>query len=179
MDLLLILLLNSQKNLHPHRPCQILPPTTPDPMMKAICQVWPPTTSAPMTNAIKMKRVTTLCFSRRLRNQKPRWFGDKLERCHERSIDNLPLDKKAAQIVQQGHPLAKKLPLWLNLRPSAYQPLIYHGVFTSFQPHGPVSVEALDKAKDVIFDIKLLKVTRQNNNHVVKENKNGCIMDKV
>jgi hypothetical protein len=76
-----------------------------------------------------------------------------LERCHERNIDNLPLDKYAAQIVQQGHPLAKKLPLRLNLRPSAYQPLIYHGVFTSFQRHGPVSAEALNKAKEVIFDI--------------------------
>ncbi len=29
----------------------------------------------------------------------------------------------------------------------------------------------LDKAKEVIFDIKLLKVTHPNNNHVVKENK--------
>ncbi len=56
------------------------------------------------------------------------------------------------------------------MRPSAYQRLIYHGVFTSFQHRGPVSVEALDKAKEVIFDIKLLKVTRQNNNYVVKEN---------
>ncbi len=56
------------------------------------------------------------------------------------------------------------------MRPFAYQRLIYHGVFTSFQSHGPVSVEALDKAKEVIFDIKLLKVTRPNNNHVVKEN---------
>jgi hypothetical protein len=34
-----------------------------------------------------------------------------LKRCHEQNIDNLPLDKNAAQIVQQGHPLAKKLPL--------------------------------------------------------------------
>jgi hypothetical protein len=34
-----------------------------------------------------------------------------LERCHERNTDNLPLDKNAARIVQQGHPLAKKLPL--------------------------------------------------------------------
>jgi hypothetical protein len=56
------------------------------------------------------------------------------------------------------------------LRPSAYQRLIYHGVFTSFQCHGPVSVEALDKAKEIIFDIKLLEVTHPNNNHVVKEN---------
>jgi hypothetical protein len=56
------------------------------------------------------------------------------------------------------------------LRPSAYQRLIYHGVFTSFQCHGPVSVEALDKAKEVIFDIQLSKVTHPNNNHVVKEN---------
>jgi hypothetical protein len=32
-----------------------------------------------------------------------------LERCHERNIDNLPLDKNAAQIVQQGQPLAKKM----------------------------------------------------------------------
>ncbi len=36
-----------------------------------------------------------------------------LERCHEQNIDNLPLHKNAAQIVQQGHPLAKKLPLLL------------------------------------------------------------------
>jgi hypothetical protein len=45
-----------------------------------------------------------------------------------------------------------------------------HGVFTSFQHYGPVSVEALNKAKEVIFDVQLLKVTRPNNNHVVKEN---------
>jgi hypothetical protein len=38
-----------------------------------------------------------------------------LERCHERNINNLPLDKNAAQIVQQGQPLAKKRPLQLNL----------------------------------------------------------------
>ncbi len=56
------------------------------------------------------------------------------------------------------------------MRPSAYQRLIYHGVFTSFQCHGPVSVEALDKAEEVISDIKFLKVTHPNNNHVVKEN---------
>jgi hypothetical protein len=56
------------------------------------------------------------------------------------------------------------------LRPFAYQRLIYHGVFTSFQRHGLVSVEALDKAKDFIFNIKLLKVTCPNNNHVVKQN---------
>jgi hypothetical protein len=36
--------------------------------------------------------------------------------------------------------------------------------------NGPVSVEALDKVKKVIFDIKPLKVTHPNNNHVVKEN---------
>ncbi len=60
MDLLLILLLNSQENLHPHHHFQVLNPTTPAPMMKAICQVLPPTTSAPMTNAIKLKRVTTM-----------------------------------------------------------------------------------------------------------------------
>jgi hypothetical protein len=34
-----------------------------------------------------------------------------LERCHERNIYNLPLDKNAAQIVQQGQPLAEKRPL--------------------------------------------------------------------
>jgi hypothetical protein len=102
-----------------------------------------------------------------------------LERCHESNIDNLLFDKNAAQIVQQGHPLAKRLPLWLNLRPSTYQCLSYHGVFTSFQHHGPVSVEALDKAKEVIFDIKLIKVTHLNNNHVVIGKSNGCIMDKI
>jgi hypothetical protein len=80
------------------------------------------------------------------------------------------LTKNAAQIVQQGHPLAKKRPLQLNLRPSASQRLIYHDVFTSFQRHGPVSVEALDKVKEVIFDIQLSKVTCLNNNHVVKGN---------
>ncbi len=74
-------------------------------------------------------------------------FEVNLERCHEPDIDNLPFDKNADQIIQQGHPLAKRLSLWLNLRPSASQHLIYHGVFTSFQRHGPVSVEALDKVK--------------------------------
>ncbi len=37
-----------------------------------------------------------------------------LKRCYEGNIDNLPLDKNAAQIVQQGQPLAKKRPLLLN-----------------------------------------------------------------
>ncbi len=55
------------------------------------------------------------------------------------------------------------------MRPSASQHLINHDVFTSFQCHGSVSVEALDKVKKVIFDIKPLQVTCPNNNHVVKE----------
>ncbi len=57
------------------------------------------------------------------------------------------------------------------MRPSAFQRLIYHGFLTSFQRHGPVSVEALNKAKEVIFGIQLSKVIRpKNNNHVVKKN---------
>ncbi len=48
--------------------------------------------------------------------------------------------------------------------------MIYHGVFTSFQQHGPVSVDALLNAMEVILDIQLVKVTRPNNNHVIKEN---------
>jgi hypothetical protein len=56
------------------------------------------------------------------------------------------------------------------LRLFASQRLIYHGVFTSFQRHGPVSVDLLFKAIKVIMDIKLVKVTLPNNNHVVKEN---------
>jgi hypothetical protein len=55
-----------------------------------------------------------------------------LERFHYPNIGT-PLDKNAAQIIQQGHLLAKKLPLQLNLRPSASQRLIYGSVFTSFQ----------------------------------------------
>ncbi len=97
-------------------------------------------------------------------------FEVNFEGRHLPNIDNLPLDKNSAQIVQQGHPLAKRLPLQLNLRPSASQHLIYHGVFTSYQRHGPVSVEVLNKVKKVIFDIKPLKVTCPNNNHVAKEN---------
>jgi hypothetical protein len=53
---------------------------------------------------------------------------------------------------------------------SLHSHMIYHSASTSFQHHGPVSVEVLNKAKEVIFDIKLLKVTRPNSNHVVKEN---------
>jgi hypothetical protein len=34
-----------------------------------------------------------------------------LERFHDPNIEILPLDKNAPQIVQRGHPLAKKLPL--------------------------------------------------------------------
>jgi hypothetical protein len=37
-------------------------------------------------------------------------FEINLERRHEPDIDNLPFDKNPAQIVQQGHPLAKRLP---------------------------------------------------------------------
>jgi hypothetical protein len=106
-----------------------------------------------------------------------------LERFHDPNIEILPLDKNASQIVQRAHPLAKKLPLQLNLRPSASQHLINHDVFTSFQQHGPVSVDALLNAMEVILDIKLVKVTRPNNNHVVKENqmvalwtKSKCIL---
>ncbi len=61
--------------------------------------------------------------------------------------------------------------------------MIYHGVFTSFQQHGTVSVDALLDAMEVILDIKLVKVTRPNNNHVVKGNqmvaswtKSKCIL---
>ncbi len=84
-----------------------------------------------------------------------------LERFHDPNIEILPLDKNATQIIQRGHLLAKKLPLQLNLRPSASQRLIYHGVFTSFQRHGPVSVDMLFNAMEVIFDMKLVKVTAQ------------------
>ncbi len=57
-------------------------------------------------------------------------FEVNLERHNEPNIDNLPFDKNAAQIVQQGHPLAKRLPLLFNLRPSASQHLIYHYFFS-------------------------------------------------
>jgi hypothetical protein len=107
-----------------------------------------------------------------------------LERFHNPNIEILPLDENSAQIVQRGHPLAKKLPLQLNLRPSASQRLIHHGVFTSFQQHCPVSVDALLKAMEVILDIKLVKVTRPNNNHFVKKNqmvaswtKSKCVLE--
>ncbi len=76
MDLLIIIPLNSQKNLHPHCPCQVPHPTTSAPMTKAICQVHHSKTSAPMTNAIKMKRVTTM-LHQKFGNQKCRWLGDK------------------------------------------------------------------------------------------------------
>jgi hypothetical protein len=130
-------------------------------MMKAICQVLPPTTSAPMTNAKKNEKSDDNASAEDCKTKNLDGLEINLERCHERNIDNLPLDKNAAQIVQQGHPLATKLPLQLNLRPSAFQHLIYHGVFTSFQCHGPVSVEALDKANEVIFDIQLSKLHAQ------------------
>ncbi len=76
MDLLMIIPLNSQKNLHPHCPRQVLHPTTSVPVMKAIRQVHHPKTSAPMTNAIKMKRVRTM-LHQKFRQPKRRWFGDK------------------------------------------------------------------------------------------------------
>ncbi len=38
-------------------------------------------------------------------------FEVNLEEHHVPNIDYLPLDKNAAQIIQQGHPLAKRLPL--------------------------------------------------------------------
>jgi hypothetical protein len=69
------------------------------------------------------------------------------------------------------------------LRPFASQRLIYHGVFTSFQEQGPVSVDAPLNVMKFILDVKLVKVTRPNNNHVVKENqmvaswtKSKCIL---
>jgi hypothetical protein len=86
--------LNSQKNLHPHCPCQVLHSTTSAPMMKAFCQVLPPMTSALMTNAIKMKRVTAMLHQK---IAKPKNLDDleiNLERCHKPNIDDLPLDKK-------------------------------------------------------------------------------------
>ena len=128
----MIIPLNSQKNLHPHHPRQVLHPTTSAPMMKAIRQVHHPKTSAPMTNAIKMKRDDN-ASSEVPATKNVDGLEINLERFHDPNIEILPLDKNAAQIVQQGHPLAKKLPLQLNLRPSASQCLIYHGVFTSFQ----------------------------------------------
>ncbi len=170
MDLLVIIPLNCQKNLHPRHPHQVLHPKTTASMMKAICQVHHPKTLAPMTNTIKMKRVTNNASSEVWATKNVDDLEINLERFHDPNIEILPFDENAAQIVQQGHLLAKKLPLWLNLRPSASQQLIYHGVFTSFQQHGPVSVDALLKAMEVILDIKLVKVTRPNNNHVVKEN---------
>ncbi len=133
MDLLMIIPLNSQKNLHPHCPCQVLHLTTSAPMMKAIRQVHHPKTSALMTNAIKMKKVTTMLHQKFQQPKNIDGLEINLERFHDPNIEILPLDKNAAHIVQRGYPLAKKLPLQLNLRPSASQHLIYHGVFASFQ----------------------------------------------
>jgi hypothetical protein len=95
MDLLLILFLISQKTLYLHRPRQVLPPTT----------------SAPMTKAIKMKRVMTMLQQKITKTKNLHGFEVNLEGRLVPDIDNLPLDKNAAQIVQQGHPLAKRLPL--------------------------------------------------------------------
>ncbi len=94
MDLLLILL-NSQKTLHLHCPRQVLPPTT----------------SAPMMRAIKMKKSDDNASSEDRKTKNLDGFEVNLEGRHVPDIDNLPLDENAAQIVQQGHPLAKRLPL--------------------------------------------------------------------
>ncbi len=71
------------KNLHPYCPHQVLHPTTPAPMMKAICQVLPPTTSAPMTNAIKMKRVMTMLQQKIAKPKDLDGLEINIERCHE------------------------------------------------------------------------------------------------
>ncbi len=107
MDLLMIIPLNSQKNLHPHHPWQVLHPTTSAPMTKAICQVHHPKTSAPMTNAIKMKRVTTMLHQKFGQPKNVDGLEINLVRFHNPNIEILPLDKNAGQIVQRGHPLAK------------------------------------------------------------------------
>jgi hypothetical protein len=76
-------------------------------MMKAICQVHHPKTSAPMTNVIKMNRVTTMFHQKLQQPKNVDGLEINLERFHNPNIEILPLDKNAAQIVQQGHPLAK------------------------------------------------------------------------
>jgi hypothetical protein len=68
-------------------------------------------TSAPMTKAIKMKKSDNNTSAEDPKTKYLEDFEVNLERRHEPNIDNLPFDKNAAQIVQQGHPLAKRLPL--------------------------------------------------------------------
>ena len=43
-------------------------------------------------------------------------------------------------------------------------------IVTDGHCNGPVSVDALLNAMEVILDIKLVKVTQSNSNHIVKEN---------
>jgi hypothetical protein len=64
-----------------------------------------------MTKATKMKRGTTMLQQKMAKPKNLFGLEVNLERCHEPNIDNLPFDKNAAQIVQQEHPLAKRLHL--------------------------------------------------------------------
>ncbi len=100
MDLLIIIPLNSQKNPHPHCPCQVLHPMTSAPMMKAIRQVHHPKTSAPMTNTIKMKKHDDNASSEVPATKNLDGLEINLERFKNPNIEILPLDKNAAQIVQ-------------------------------------------------------------------------------
>ncbi len=103
-----------------------------------------------------------------------------LERCHEPNIDNLSFDKNAAQNVQQGHPLAKRLPLWLNLRPSAYHCLIYHSVFIPLSNVMALyQLKRLTKRSMLSLITKFFKGYTPKQQPCCKGKSNGCIMDKI
>jgi hypothetical protein len=100
MDLLQILILNSQKNLHPCRPRQVLHPTTPAPMMKAILSRSTSNNLSSDDKCNQDEKSDDIASAEDCKTKNLDGLEINLERCHEPNIDNLPVDKNAAQIVQ-------------------------------------------------------------------------------
>ncbi len=80
-------------------------------MMKAICQVSSSNNLSSDDKRNQDEKSDNNASAEDCKTKNQDGLEVNLERCHEPNIDNLPFDENAAQIVQQGHPLAKRLPL--------------------------------------------------------------------
>ncbi len=90
--------------------------------------------------------------------------------------DAAPSDSETLQIQESSR--YRRLPSQRNIAHSRSAQLIYHGIFTSFQQHGPLLDKDKSLAKNILLQLQRLKIIPKNNNHILQCNQEVLLWSK-